>query len=91
MATTAVNFTMTAGQLGKITDYLNYQENIIDPDGDGEETIANPQSRKVFLYEYMQGHLKELYKAEKAKDGEVARQTALDEAVTETNTLTIAE
>lgn len=78
-----VNFNVTAGQVEKITDYLNYQTEI-----DGS---PNPETRKVFLYGKVSEYLKTCYISEKSKDGEVARLAAIEEAKTELESLEIKE
>ena len=83
MAETTVKFNMTGPQLTVITDYLKYQTEI--------DEAPNPQSRKAFLHEYLQGHLKEIHKAGKVNAAKSSLQTARDESDTETATLTVKE
>ena len=88
MAINTVNFTITAGQVSKITDYLGYQTDIEDVEGN---STPNPETRKIFLYKNIKDYLKNCYKAECAKDGETARLAALEQAETDLKNLDIAE
>ena len=76
-------FDISVDQVEKITDYLGYQVEIDDK--------PNPETRKAFLYGKVEDYLKNCYKAEKAKDGEVARVAALEEAEIELETLEVKE
>ena len=88
MAINTVNFTITAGQVSKITDYLGYQTDLDDGNGG---TTPNPETRKTFLYKNIKDYLKNCYKAECAKDGETARIAALEQAEIDLSSLDVSE
>lgn len=83
MATIDLSYTVpdekAADILDSVTNYLNYQENVTDPENPGEQ-IPNPQTRKSYLDARVLNYLKECYRAEKSKAGEVARLAAVEEA-----------
>ena len=83
MAVQQVNINITSSQITAITDYLNYQETI------NEE--PNPETRKEFLYGKVKDYLKSCYRSEMAKDGEVARVAALEQAETDLENLDVSE
>ncbi len=83
MAIQNVQINITAAQIEKITDYLGYQETI--------DEEPNPETRKVFLYGKVKEYLKNCYKAQASKDGEVARKAALEQAKTDLENLDVSE
>lgn len=88
MAIQNVKFNITSTQTTKITDYLGYQVNLLD--AEGNET-PNPETRKIFLYGKVKDYLRSCYLAQKAKDGETARLSALAEGETELTNLDVTE
>ncbi len=88
MAVVNVKFDITTAQITKITDYLSYQTEI--DDGNGNK-IPNPETRKVFLYGKVKDWLRNNYLAQKSKDGETARVAALAEGETELINLDVSE
>ncbi len=78
-----VNFTITQAQTKAITDYLGYKTEI--------DEKPNPETRKVFLYGKVKDYLKSCYRSEMAKDGEVARVAALEQAETDLENLDVSE
>lgn len=83
-----VNFAITADQVEKITEYLGYNPEIENSKG---ETVPNPETRKHYLYGKIKEYLKNSYKAQASKDGEVARLAALEQAEIDLKNLDMTE
>lgn len=83
MATVNIKLNITTQQVKSITDYLGYKADI-----DGK---PNPETRKSFLYGKVRDYLRNCYKSQKAKDGEVARLAALEQAEIDLSNLSVSE
>ena len=73
----------------KITDYLSYQAEVVDPENEGE-MIPNPQGRSKFLLGKVKEHLRNCYRAQVAKEFDKDKATAMDTADTDLETLDVS-